>query len=324
MIAAAEPLRTIAVAAPTRTRMSLVVTVTPNAALDQTLHLTTLEMGNRQRVQRSHVQAGGKGINVSRVLASLDVPVRSVVLLGGPTGARIERDLEESRLSPLAVHAPGDSRTCTEIVESLSGRITQLHGAGLCGDASVAHRLIEAVDDACRGARWLALCGSLAEGLPVETYALLIERARARGVRVALDASGAALVAGWHAAPELVRVNAGEAREAHALRGAAARSAATLTIVSDGADEIAVEAAFCALRIRPPRVRARNPVGCGDAMLAGLLARIDEGKVEDALRFATALASADAESACAGRPDLDRARALEAEVEIRAIDADPS
>jgi 1-phosphofructokinase family hexose kinase len=304
--------------------MSLVVTVTPNAALDQTLHLTALEAGTRQRVQRSHVQAGGKGINVSRILASLGVPVRSVVLLGGPTGARIERDLEESQLSPLAVHAPGDSRTCTEIVESLSGRVTQLHGAGVCGDASVAHRLIEAVDDACRGASWLALCGSLAEGLPVETYRLLIERARARGVRAALDASGAALVACWRAAPELVRVNADEAREAHELGADPDRRDATSMIVSNGAEEIIVQTAACALRVRPPRVHARNPIGCGDAMLAGLLARIDDWKLEDALRFATALASADAESACAGRPDLDRARALEPEVEIRAVDVDRS
>lgn len=301
--------------------MSLVVTVTPNAALDQTLHLTALEAGTRQRVHRSHVQAGGKGINVSRVLTSLGVPVRSVVLLGGPTGGSIERDLEESRLSPIAVHAPGDSRTCTEIVESLGGRVTQLHGAGVCGDATVAHRLVEAVEAACTGATWLALCGSLAEGLPVDIYARLIERAQARGVRVALDASGAALVAGWRAAPELVRVNADEAREVNAVRGASQRGATTLSVVSDGADEIIVQAAARALRVRPPRVHARNPIGCGDAMLAGLLARIDGCGLEDALRFATALASADAESTCAGRPDLDRARALEAEVEIRALEA---
>lgn len=304
--------------------MSLVVTVTPNAALDQTLHVAALVPGTRQRVQRSHAQAGGKGINVSRVLAGLGVRVRSVVLLGGPTGARIERDLEQSGLSPIPVQAPGDSRTCTEIVDARSGQVTQLHGAGVHGDAAVARQLIEAVEVACEGARWLALCGSLAEGLPLDTYALLIERARVLGVRVALDTSGPALVAGWKAAPQVVRVNADEARQAGKLGTLPVRRRATLSIVSDGGGEITVRAAGRALSIRPPRVQARNPIGCGDAMLAGLLARIDACELAGALRFATAVASADAESECAGRPDFDRARALEAEVEIREIEAEVS
>lgn len=300
--------------------MPPVVTVTPNAALDQTLHVAALTPGARQPVERSHVQAGGKGINVARVLARLGVPVRCVALLAGPTGERIAHDLETSGLSPVVVPAEGDSRTCTEIVDARSGQITQLHGPGARADARAADRLIETVERACEGARWLALCGSLAEGLPLDTYAILIERARARGMRVALDASGAALAAGWRAAPAIVRVNADEAREAGVGIG---RGRASLAILSDGAAEIRVDAAERSFRIHPPRVAVRNPIGCGDAMLAGLLARIDGGPIEDALRFATALASADAESACAGRPDVARARALEAAVEIHAADAAP-
>lgn len=294
--------------------MSPVVTVTPNAALDQTLHVAALTPGARQPVARSHVQAGGKGINVSRVLARLGVRVRSVALLGGPTGTRIERDLEASGLSPIVVPGLGDSRTCTEILDGRTGQITQLHGPGIHADACVARRLIETVERACEGARWLALCGSLADGLPVETYAVMIDRARALGVRVALDTSGPALAAGWRAAPEILRVNADEAREAGVARG---RGGSCLTIVSDGAAEIRVESRGHRFRIRPPRVDVRNPIGCGDAMLAGLLARIDAGGLAEALRFATAVASADAESECAGRPDVARARALEAAVEIR-------
>lgn len=304
--------------------MSLVVTVTPNAALDQTLHVAALQPGTRQRVERSHAQAGGKGINVARVLVALGVRVRSVALVGGATGERIEHDLEQAGLSPVVVRAAGDSRTCTEIVEASSGRITQLHGTGVRGDAAVARRLMEAVDAACEGARWLALCGSLAEGLPIETYAMLIERARARGVRVALDTSGPALVAGWRAAPEIVRVNADEAREAGWDPSRSKRGDLALSVVSDGAGEITARRSDRGFRIRPPRVQLRNPIGCGDAMLGGLLARIDVCDLEDALRFATAVASADAESECAGRPDLARARALASEVVIHEIGSETS
>jgi tagatose 6-phosphate kinase len=323
MAAVTSP-RTIVARRIPREGMPLIVTVTPNAALDWTFHVEALEPGARHRVQRPRSQAGGKGVNVSRVLVGLGIRVRSVVLVGGPTGARIESDLEESGLAPVTVEAAGDSRICTEIVDARNGLVTQLHGAGVCADADAGRRLADAVERACEGAHWLALCGSLAEGLPVETYAALIQRAHARGIRVALDTSGAALSAGWRAAPEILRINADEARETGLDPELRRLDPATLSIVSDGADEIAVHAAEYAYRIRPPRVRARNPIGCGDTMLAGLLSRIDACGIADALRFATALASADAEAECAGRPDLERARALETEVVIRSVGAGTS
>jgi tagatose 6-phosphate kinase len=72
--------------------LGLVVTVTPNAALDHTLYVDALRPGRRHRVRAEHEQAGGKGVNVARVLAGLGVAVRSVVVLGGETGRAIHRD----------------------------------------------------------------------------------------------------------------------------------------------------------------------------------------------------------------------------------------
>jgi fructose-1-phosphate kinase PfkB-like protein len=141
-------------------------------------------------------------------------------------------------------------------------------------------------------------------------------------VRIALDTSGAALVSGWRAAPEVVRVNSDEAHETNGDQPRSYRGGTTLSIISNGAGEIEVNASDFTLRIQPPSVCVRNPIGCGDAMLGGLLARIDGCEIVDALRFATALASADAESDHAGHPDLDRARALESAVQIRVIEPD--
>jgi fructose-1-phosphate kinase PfkB-like protein len=103
-----------------------VVTVTPNAALDRALWVDELHVGFRQLLRRAHVQAGGKGVNVSRVLARLGRPVRSIVVVGGETGQAILEDLARADLRPVAVHAPGESRTCIELLEERSERATQI------------------------------------------------------------------------------------------------------------------------------------------------------------------------------------------------------
>ena len=110
--------------------MGLVVTVTANAALDRTLHVDELRTGSKQIVESEYVQAGGKGVNVSRVLAGLGTEVRSVVVVGGETGRAIERDLKVSGLSPVAVAAPGADQLLASPVAVDVGRVVE-------GDAGI-------------------------------------------------------------------------------------------------------------------------------------------------------------------------------------------
>jgi 1-phosphofructokinase family hexose kinase len=243
--------------------LGLVVTVTANAALDRTLYVDELRTGRKQRVDSEYLQAGGKGVNVSRVLAGLGVGVRSVVVVGGEVGWEIERDLDASGLSPVAVAASGESRTCLEILETQNGNVTQLHGVGVRATESTAQSLIAAVEASLDGAGWLALCGSLPQGCPEDTYPRLLQSARRRGVRVVLDASGPALVAGWRASPDLVRINREEAavvidrRDTGEFRLTRQEmpGIAQLTVVSDGPRAVwACDADGTFWRVTPPVV----------------------------------------------------------------------
>jgi tagatose 6-phosphate kinase len=303
-----------------------IVTVTANAALDRTLWLdATLVRGARQLVRDETCQAGGKGVNVARVLARLGAPVRTVVVLGGATGAAIDAELRDAALEPRVVAAEGESRTCTEILAEDDASITQLHGAGVRCTPAIERELLATIEHELDGAGWLALCGSLPRGLSDRFYASAIERAREHGVPAALDASGAALVHGVHAAPALVRVNSAEATTALGIGvgepwvEAARAPAPAWWVVSDGPRKIwswtADGERWDAI---PPRVEVGNAIGCGDAMLAGLLFHAVHGRSKpESLRRAIALASADAESRCAGHTDIERARLLEAEVELQ-------
>jgi tagatose 6-phosphate kinase len=289
-----------------------------------------LQPGRRHRVRDEHAQAGGKGVNVARVLAALGGSVRTVVLVGGETGRAIAADVARSGLAPVVVQAAGESRTCLEVLEWQGGRATQLHGCGVRADAATARALVDAVAASLEGAEWLALCGSLPPGLAPDLYARLAAVGRARGVRVALDSSGPALHAGWAARPELLRINREEAADVLGAPDPAALvlppleppAPVALGIVSDGPRAVVAWSGDGAVwRVRPPRIEARNPIGCGDAMLAGLLASLGRHPVPEALRYAVALAAADAEAPTAGRPDLARARILVPEVDVERIAA---
>lgn len=306
------------------------VTVTPNAAIDRTRRVASLEAGAAAPALAERAQAGGKGVNVARILRALGEPVLAVVVVGGRAGAWLCDELRASGLEVLAIEAPGESRTCLELVEAETGRVCQVHGAGVQASEAVAERLLAATRESLAGARWLALCGSLPPGLPSGTAGRLVEAARRAGVRSALDSRGPGLRDAWSRDPDLVRVNREEAAEALGLAPEAlppppypALGRPGLGVVSDGPRPFQAWAGTARFQVEPPRVRARNPVGCGDAMLAGLLARLGaEDPFEAALRFGTALGAADAESGTAGRPDPGRARALLSQVSLRKLGSD--
>lgn len=302
----------------------MIVTVTPNAAIDHTAFVAGLKPSVRHLAVAERRQAGGKGVNVARIATALGAPARAVVVVGGATGMEISRDLETAGLRPVIVRSHGESRTCVEIVDEGSGETTQVHGGGVCADEDTAHALVEAVRGCLPGASWLALCGSLPRGMPLDIYARLIRLGHRCGVRVAVDASGDPLVHAVREGPWLVRINR---EEASFLRGDIARvencpfGPSRVCIVSDGPREIAVHANDGRQwRIAPPPVELRNPIGCGDAMLAAFLTNLASLGLEDALTFAIAVAGANAETRFVGGIDDERVRALAALVVRRRVD----
>ena len=72
----------------------MIVAVTLNAALDKTYRVDELILGTAHRVGETHVQAGGKGVNVARALARAGVPALAIGVTAGLTGQQIEQDLE--------------------------------------------------------------------------------------------------------------------------------------------------------------------------------------------------------------------------------------
>lgn len=300
-------------------------TLTLNAALDVTLQVEQFVAGGKQSVLQEHIQAGGKGINVARVLQALGEPAIALAVVGGETGERIVQGLERDGIPCIALPAAGESRTCLEVVDA-TGVATQLHTRGVEGSTDLARDVIAALDRLPQQIEWFALCGSAPPGMPASGVRRILESAGKRRLRTAVDIRDDSLIEAYATAPDLLRINRDEWRglapgpDPQPAPAIADVGRPRRTVISDGA------AAFDAWdergqhwRCTPPEVEAINAIGCGDAMMAGLLHGLAAGvEFPEALLDATALASAEALSETAGRPDLARARQLVRQTRLHA------
>ncbi|MFT4212377.1 MAG: 1-phosphofructokinase family hexose kinase [Microbacterium sp.] len=290
----------------------MIVTLTANPSLDRAVTLAApLRPGEVQTAVSSREDAGGKGINVARVVARAGAPAVAVLPLAEDdpyaavlTGAGVP-------LRPVPVR--GHARSNVTIVDP-TGETTKLNLLGAELTAPERRALIAEVVAASAGARWLVLAGSLPPGAGDGFYVDVIRavRAEAGAPLIAVDTSGAPLAAAVaDGAPDLIKPNEDELAElagttipADADLVAAVlplarelvpsrAGAALVTLGGDGAVLVTSDGAWAG---RPPAIRLVSTVGAGDSSLAGyLLADLDgaapDARLRNSIRYGAAAAS---------------------------------
>jgi tagatose 6-phosphate kinase len=242
----------------------MIVTVTPNLALDVTYELPELRPGHAHRVRAVHSRAGGKGVNVARVLASLGHDVMVLGLAGGLTGDAVRADLDASGLAHDLVPSAEETRRTVTVVAG--GEATLLGEPGPVIGTDEWAALEARIPDA----DVLVVSGSLPPGVDADAVA----RLAARDIPVIVDTSGEPL---WRAAPYAWAVKP-NAEELAAVTGtddpvAGARMLGARTVVvSLGAEGLLAVTGEEVHRAPPPQVVTGNPTGAGDAVVAALAA----------------------------------------------------
>lgn len=294
----------------------MITTVTPNPSLDLTYRVGGLVHGAVQRAEEVSVEAGGKGVNVSRNLAGNGISSRAVVPVGWAEGERFLSLL--SGFEVVRVPISEDVRMNLSLVEP-GGVVTKVNAPGPKLSKEEIERLIEETANAARSADWLAVCGSLPTGMDPKLYATLVEVARDAGCRVAADTSGAPLGAAIEAGPDLVKPNHeelaelvgrklatfGEVLEAAKEIRAAGAASVLVSLGPDGAMFVEEDGAFHA---ETPPFTPKSTVGAGDSLLSGFLAAGGSGD-EVALVEAVAWGAAAAKlpgTTGPGPEDIDR------------------
>jgi len=312
----------------------MIITVTLNAALDRSLTVPTLQLGQRHRASDVLTLAGGKGINVARALKRLDHPVVATGLAGGRTGTRIVEQLTEESILNDFVRIRQESRTSTLVVDPTSGTQTEINEWGPKVTETELEMLLDKVRYLSRSAEAVVFAGSLPRGVGDGFYADAVRELNRRGARVALDTEGEPLRLGLEAEPWLVSPNQHEAEQLvgqelfdeedflMALDTIAELGARNVHItVEDGCFALVREERLVRrYRAVTPRLEPVSVVGAGDAFLAQWLnAVLDGASSEDALRLASAAGAASVLDVGAGRFDPAEARRLLRAVEVHEL-----
>ncbi|MFH0179797.1 1-phosphofructokinase family hexose kinase [Streptomyces cacaoi] len=277
----------------------MILTVTLNAALDVTWDVDSLRPHTSHRVDAAHERAGGKGINVARVLTFLGHAPVATGLVGGPTGRLIRAGLRTAGIRDAFLDVSGDARRTLTVVSLDDGDATVFNGRGPHVDPAEWELFCRHYASLLAGVRVAVLCGSTPPGLPTDAYARLIRMAAAAGVITVLDTSGPALLAALDARPDVIKPNAAEITAATGcedlLEAAAelqARGARTV-VASAGAEGMHAITPDSTWRARPPERLSGNPTGAGDACVAAIAAGQEAGSGwPDILREAVALSAA--------------------------------
>lgn len=281
----------------------MIYTVTFNPAIDYIVYLEEMIPGRINRAKSERMYVGGKGINVSLVLAGLGIRSRALGFVAGFTGRAIEDGVREKGVETDFIHLESG---CSRINVKISGKEeTELNGQGPGIPESALARLFEKLDRLEQGDT-LVLAGSIPGTLPGDIYERILARLAGKGIRTVVDAAGDLLRNVLKYRPFLVKPNHHElgdlfGRElkteeeivscAEKLRGLGAANV-LVSMAGDGAmlvDEqgnVRRQAAYIG--------QVKSSVGAGDSMVAGFLAGLERGDREYALRLGAAAGGATA------------------------------
>ncbi|HZH31846.1 MAG TPA: hexose kinase [Pyrinomonadaceae bacterium] len=293
----------------------MILIVNLNLAVDHIVEVDELRAGEVQRSRGAKAVAGGKGVNVARVLKTLGEPSLLLGFLGGRAGDLIEAGLRAEQIASRCTRVRAESRTCL-IINDLKRRAQTVVNAPGAAVGREEWRDFEATyARELPRAEFVVITGSLPPSLPADSYARLIFQAGEAGARVLLDCAGEPLERALGARPFLVKINAVEASELLdapiADFSGAARATRTLrergalnAMITLGAAGAVLDFADARYKFAAPRVHALNSVGSGDAALAGLVAALRRGETaSEAGAFAVAAGAANAlhgAGACSG------------------------
>ncbi|NYE94950.1 hypothetical protein FHU41_001171 [Psychromicrobium silvestre] len=280
----------------------MILTITPNPAIDLTYRVAGLQPGGSHRVDAPLSRAGGKGINVARVLAAQGVESRIIATVGGESGRELEQELAAAELPRRLIRVQAATRRSIALVDELGGQTSIFNERGLALEIAEWQALAEAIADELQDAELVVASGSLPTGAPADFYPGVVALAKQAGVPAIIDTSGAGLLSAASAGAALLKPNREELLEAtgeHELAAGARvllRLGARRVLVSDGERGMLAFAAGTEghLSARLPEALAGNPTGAGDAAVAGAAVVLASGEqsLEPLLRRAAAWGSA--------------------------------
>jgi len=299
-----------------------VLTVTLNPSVDKIIR-------NGKRGVRISRSAGGKGINAARALCKLGLKSVATGILGGNNGKFIRSRLAAEKIRADFSRIKSETRANTTVINAETGEIRHRVRKGPRVTEKEFGNFVKKYALLLKNASAVVLSGSLPPGVSSSAYATLIRTAQKEGLATFLDTSGAPFRLALRAKPFLVKPNLEEAEQllGKKLRATAAvkkalekllHSGVRVAIITLGKRGAAATEGKETIHAIPPKLRAQNTVGSGDAFLAGFLRSfLCRKSFRDCLKAAVATGSANALGIFPGEISIRTAEKISKAVRIK-------
>lgn len=282
----------------------MVYTVTFNPALDYVVRVDHFTAGAVNRTVEEHIFYGGKGINVSALLANLGYKSTALGFIAGFTGDEIERGVKSLGFSSDFIRVKkGMSRINVKLK---SDEESEINGMGPEITPEDVEELFKRLDKLTKG-DVLVLSGSIPTVMDSRIYETILAKLEGRGVLTAVDAEKELLLNVLKYRPFLIKPNHMELGDifgvvlkdslevepyARRLQDMGARNV-LVSMAGDGSLLVTEDKKVC--RMGAAKGVVKNSVGAGDSMVAGFLAGyLENGDYAHALRLGTAAGGATA------------------------------
>jgi len=287
--------------------MILVVGLSP--AWQRTLVFAEIVPGKVNRAVRVSETASGKGVNVARVASILGADVKLLTVAGGKRGRLLKAQLKRQGLNARVVAVNAETRICQTLLAR--GATTELVEEAEPLTSKEVREVLRSFGRDVRKADLVVLTGTVPKGCGDNFYARLVDESTHHGVRVLIDTQKVQLRNALKRRPFLIRMNRDELTAATGIKctgrksvlpalGKLIRHGPHWAVISNGAKGIYVSETpgSWASTFTPPRVEAKNPIGSGDAMMAGIAVGLVRGQpILEAVRFGAACGAANAMTA---------------------------
>ncbi|MDH4423590.1 tagatose-6-phosphate kinase [Bacillus cereus] len=260
----------------------MILAVTMNPSVDISYPIQDFKLDDVNRVGNVRKTAGGKGLNVARVVKQMGEDVLATGVIGGTIGDYIIQELTKSDIRNHFYKINQESRNCIAILHE--GKQTEILETGPSVSAEEGNAFLETYRELLSEVSIVTISGSLPKGLESGFYRQMVEMGREKGIPVIVDTSGEPLrqVLNHHVKPFAIKPNISELFQLFDMEVEESISSLKQLlnnklfhgiewiVVSMGAAGSFLKHGAEYYRVTIPAIEVMNPVGSGDATVAGL------------------------------------------------------
>ena len=277
----------------------MITTITFNPSIDRMYRVSSMNIGEVQRVVSAKATAGGKGINVTKVCKILQEEPLAMGFLGGYNGEFIKEELRKLDIKNKFTKINQETRNCLNIITDDKVSTEFLEQGPILVDGDL-EKFENDIKEVMKSTKILVASGSYCQNIPLDYYEKIGNLCRENNVKFILDTSGEALKVALKSKPYLIKPNTDEIKqllnidiesrdEVISAGKKLIEMGAENVCISLGKDGMIYLNAEEVYEAKVPKIEAVNTVGSGDSTIAGFSVGILRGyEIEELLKLSNA------------------------------------